>query len=665
MRVDWILDPVLELPRSAKRLIAILVDAALAILAVWIAMYLRLGEFVPLSGQGWPAAIGALLLAVPIFAMTGVYRIVFRHIGWDAVATLLQAVVSYGLLYAAIFTAFGIEGVPRTVGVIQPIVLLVAIVGSRAFVRKLGRRSGRRTTDGPLSRTLIYGAGSAGRQLAAALADTHKHRVVGFIDDSRDLQGSTIDGLRVWDSTRLAQLIEAYDVKEVMLAIPSATRKRRNEIVAEVRHLGVMVKTLPGLMDIVSGKVSVANIRPLDIEDLLSRDPVPINPGRVEASVKDVSVLVTGAGGSIGSELCRQILAARPSQILLVENSEFNLYSIQRKLQNFAANDPSLASIEVVPLLASVCDESRMRRIFEVYKPATVYHAAAYKHVPLVEHNVIEGARNNILGTHVCAKLAAEFRSRTFVLISTDKAVRPTNVMGATKRVAEMLLQSLASQQPATCFCMVRFGNVLGSSGSVVPLFRQQISAGGPVTVTHHEITRFFMTIPEAAQLVLHAAAMAGGGEVFVLDMGEPVKVLKLAERMIELSGLQVRNDDHPEGDVEIVFTGLRPGEKLYEEVLIGNDPVCTEHPRIMKASEAFPQAERLRKDLIKLQDAIARHDVGPVRDLLRELVPEYAAAPQVVDWIAEQERLAGRAGPAQSQASPSNFQFDNGPLRL
>jgi len=638
MRFDWILDPVLELPRTTKRLIAVLVDAALAVLAVWLALYLRLGEFVALSGQVWPAAVGAPLLATPIFALSGIYRTVHRHIGWDALTTLVQAVTCYGLVYASVFTAFGVEGVPRTVGVIQPIVLLIGVASSRAVIRRLGRRNKGDMHEQSRSNVLIYGAGLAGRQLATALTDTHRSQVIGFIDDARDLQGSTIDRLRIWPPDRMADLIEANDVQEVMLAIPTATRKRRNEIVAGVRHLGVMVKTLPGLLDIVSGKVSITDIRPLEIEDLLSRDPVPIDIRRVGTSVRDRIVMVTGAGGSIGSELCRQIIAAKPEKLLLVENSEFNLYVIQRELQNIASSDPSLANIEILPLISSICDKTRMNRIFKLYRPTTVYHAAAYKHVPLVEHNVIEGARNNVIGTQICAALAAEYGVRTFVLISTDKAVRPTNVMGATKRVAEMTLQALASTQSDTCFCMVRFGNVLGSSGSVVPLFRQQIASGGPVTVTHREITRFFMTIPEAAQLVLHAAAMAQGGEVFVLDMGEPVKVVKLAERMIELSGLRLRNDDNPDGDIEIVFTGLRPGEKLYEEVLIGNNPICTEHPRIMKANETFPMVTTLERELNNLRSAINEHNAKKVRDILGDLVPDYAAPPMMVDWIVEQE---------------------------
>ena len=633
--IDRIIEPAVALPRAVKKAIVLTVDAALCILTVWLAFYLRLNVWVPLSDIGWQAAI-ASLFAIPVFVVFGLYRAVFRYISWDALAAITQAVFIYGLIYAAAFTAFQIEGVPRTIGIIQPILLLIAVVAVRAFGRHLltGGLS-RRLRRKDRRNVLIYGAGSAGRQLAGAFIDMRDTRIVGFIDDERNLQGSSVGGLRVWSSARIADVVEQLDVAEVYLAIPSATRKRRNQILRSIRSLNVAVRTLPGIMDLVDGKVTVSDLRPLEIEDLLGRDAVAPNDALLERNIRDKVVLVTGAGGSIGSELCRQIQAVGPSCLLLVDSSEYALYSIHRELGRLRPEETPGAPT-LVPLLASVTDASRMGEIFGAWRPDTVYHAAAYKHVPLVEHNVVEGVRNNVVGTRLCAELARRHQAASFVLISTDKAVRPTNMMGASKRLAEMVLQAIAAEATETCFSMVRFGNVLGSSGSVVPLFRQQIANGGPITVTHREITRFFMTIPEAAQLVLQAGAMAKGGEVFVLDMGEPVPVVKLARRMIELSGLQVKDDKNPEGDIEIVFTGLRPGEKLYEELLIGNNPVATDHPLVMMASESFLPLSEVEAGLSQLLDAFARHDVRQVRDLVRQLVPDYAAAPEIVDYVFE-----------------------------
>jgi len=638
--IDRIIEPAVALPRIVKKGLVLTLDASLCILAVWVAYYLRLNYWVQLSEVGWQTAL-ASLLALPIFAAAGAYRTVFRYVSWEALGALTQAVFVYGIIYASIFTAFSVDGVPRTIGIIQPLLLLLFVAASRVIARHLlsgafSRR--RRRSRDDRKHVLIYGCGSAGRQLAGAISESYDAKLVGFVDDNKNLHGSMISGVRVWSSERLPDVVDRLKITEVYLAIPSASRKRRNQILKAIRTLPVAVRTLPGLMDLVDGKVTVNDLRPLEIEDLLGRETVPADDALLAKNIRGKVVLVTGAGGSIGSELCRQIHAVGPATLLLVDSSEFALYTVHRELERLRP-EGALAAPELVPLLGSVADESRMRRIFSAWRPHTVYHAAAYKHVPLVEHNVVEGARNNVIGTRVCARLAQQFDARNFVLISTDKAVRPTNMMGASKRLAELVLQAAAASGPRTCFSMVRFGNVLGSSGSVVPLFRQQISAGGPITVTHREITRFFMTIPEAAQLVLQAGAMAKGGEVFVLDMGEPVPVLKLARRMIELSGLQVRDDKNPEGDIEIVFTGLRPGEKLYEELLIGNNPTATEHPRVMMASEGFVPLAELNAALDQLEGAIARHDVAAVRDLVGRLVPEYQAAPEIVDFVTAEER--------------------------
>jgi FlaA1/EpsC-like NDP-sugar epimerase len=642
MFVDRIIEPVLALPRIVKKAIALGMDGALCVLTVWLAYSLRVGIWVPLSGYGWPAALGSVAIALPIFVAFGLYRAVFRYVGWESFAAIAQAVLVYGIIYASIFTAFAIPGIPRTVGVIQPVLLVIALVAARVAARYvLGGRFRRMVRRDNKKNVLIYGAGSAGRQLASALSDTADTRVRGFLDDDRGLQGSVIGGIRVLNPANIADAVEGLAISEIFLAIPSAAQTRRNDILRHIRAVGVAVRTLPGILDLAHGKVSVSHLRPLEVEDLLGRDAVAPQLDLLERNIVGKCVMVTGAGGSIGGELCRQILGRKPIRLLLVEANEYALYALHKELRGRIV-DLELAGVELVPLLASVCDEPRLRAIFEAWRPATVYHAAAYKHVPLVEHNPIEGVRNNVFGTMTCALLARAFAAENFVLISTDKAVRPTNVMGASKRLAEMVLQAIAAERPATCFSMVRFGNVLGSSGSVVPLFREQISAGGPVTVTHREIIRYFMTAPEAAQLVVQAGAMARGGEVFVLDMGEPVRIHELAARMIELSGLKVRGEQNPDGDIEIEFTGLRPGEKLYEELLIGDNPTTTDHPRVMMAIEGFLPLADLFEALKQLRDSVEAQDVRDVLRILGELVPEYVPGAEVADWVTRQESRAG-----------------------
>jgi UDP-N-acetylglucosamine 4,6-dehydratase len=639
---ERIVEPLLALPRIVKRSIVLAIDAGLCVLTVWMAISLRIGDFVPLYFWGWPAALVSLVVALPIFVAFGFYRAVFRYVSWEALATISQAILIYGIIYSAIFTAFSIPGVPRTVGVIQPVLLLIAVGASRALGRYVlgGRyRYGQRARE--RRNILIYGAGFAGRQLSTALSDTLESHVVGFLDDDRHLHGSVIGRVRVWSPEKVAALVKRYDVSEIFLALPSVSRARRNEILTLMRSAGAAVRTLPGLLEIAQGKVTVSDVKPLEIEDLLGRNTVAPDVALMERNIRGKTVLVTGAGGSIGSELCRQILKFAPARLLLLDMNEYGLYDIHRELER-AETGPGATGAELVPLLASACDEPRVRKIFRAWRPHTIYHAAAYKHVPLVEHNMIEGVRNNVVGTVVCAQLARDFGAESFVLVSTDKAVRPTNVMGASKRLAEMALQAAADDGPDTCFSMVRFGNVLGSSGSVVPLFRQQVANGGPVTVTHREITRYFMTIPEAAELVIQAGAMARGGEVFVLDMGEPIRVLELATRIVELSGLKLRDEHNPDGDIDIVFTGLRPGEKLYEELLIGEDPIATTHPRIMMARERFLPLSEFAGRFARLADAIRAQDLPQVREILRDTVPEYMAAEHVVDLVTLEEQSRG-----------------------
>jgi FlaA1/EpsC-like NDP-sugar epimerase len=628
----------LALPRVMKRLVALSVDAGLCVLTVWLAFYLRLGEWIALSGDArWSpfwAMTGSLLFALPVFVVSGLYRAIFRYAGWQASLAVARAVGIYTVLYAAVFTAFGMPGVPRTVGLIQPILLFMAVAGSRAFVRYwLGGLYRNILKRSELPKALIYGAGNAGMQLAAALSNSHELRVAGYLDDDVRLQGHVLNGLVVYAPEDLPELVETLAIRDVLLAIPSASQQRRAEILSRMREARVAVRTLPSVVELAQGKVTVSALREPDIDDLLGRAPVPPDQILLGRNIRDKVVLVTGAGGSIGSELCRQIIRLDPVTLLLVEQSEFALYALHQELSHAMPNQ-----IRLVPLLASVRDAARMGEIMAAWLPQTVYHAAAYKHVPLVEHNPAEGIRNNVFGTLTAAKAAQEYGVADFVLISTDKAVRPTNIMGASKRLAEMVLQARAAVSPGTRFTMVRFGNVLDSSGSVVPKFRQQIREGGPITLTHLEVTRYFMTIPEAAQLVIQAGALAGlaneGGQVFVLDMGEPVRIIDLALRMVELSGLSVRDADHPDGDIEIKEIGLRPGEKLYEELLIGENPEPTTHPRIMKAREEFLPQAVLDPKLVALQAALDANDVPLIRRMLEELVSGYRPHGEIVDWV-------------------------------
>ena len=639
--------PVLGLPRGAKRSVVILLDISLCVLAVWLAYYLRLGEFIGFArhsqwgpGASWAAAT-SVMLTLPLFVVSGLYRAIFRYSGWPALLAVARAVGIYGLLYASVFTAIGVAGVPRTVGIIQPILLLLFVGASRALARVwLGDQYLSILKRASRPKVLIYGAGSTGRQLAAAMANSHEMQVAGFLDDDDRLQGHVLNGQPIYNPADLDNLATTLNISDVLLAMPSLSRKRRNEILGQIRSAHVAVRTLPSVTHLAQGKVSISDLRDLDIDDLLGREPVTPNHILLVKNIVGKVVLVTGAGGSIGSELCRQILAVNPAKLLLIEQNEFALYAIHQELEEKLARLDVATPPVLVPLLASMQDEDRMREIMSTWHPDTVYHAAAYKHVPLVEHNPAAGIKNNVLGTLRTAQAAAENGVSDFVLISTDKAVRPTNVMGASKRLAEMALQALAATQAgmgvagSTRFSMVRFGNVLGSSGSVVPRFRQQIRDGGPITLTHPEVTRYFMTIPEAAQLVIQAGAMAKGGDVFVLDMGQPVKIMDLARRMVELSGLTVKDEQNPEGEIEITVTGLRPGEKLYEELLIGDNPKPTVHPRIMKAHEEFIPWAEFEGKLTALEMALNVNDVGVIRLMMQQLVAGYIPSDDIVDWV-------------------------------
>ncbi len=635
----------LELPRAIKRLLALTADALLCILTVWLALCLRLDEVVTMHTNHWIAVGFSLAFALPVFVLSGLYRGIFRHANSVALLAVTKAMVIYGTIYAALLTTVALPGVPRSVGFIQPLLLLLGVGASRVLARYI--LSGtylREVRQGNTSKVLVYGAGEAGRQLIDAMRSGRQMQAVGFLDDDARLHDQEINGLRIYNPKNLDQVIHQLKVSDVLLAIPSASRQRRNEILQRMREVRVSVRSIPSLMELAQGNVHVNDLIELDIEDLLGRDTVPPDAQLLQKNIMGKVVLVTGAGGSIGSELCRQIIRSRPLTLLLIELNEYALYSIHQELLQLRPD----GEVTLVPLLASVRDDDRMHEIMRTWKPQTVYHAAAYKHVPLVEHNPAEGVKNNVLGTLSAALAAASHGVADFVLISTDKAVRPTSVMGASKRLAEMLLQALAagagSRGWQTRFAMVRFGNVLGSSGSVVPLFRDQIKKGGPVTLTHKDITRYLMSIPEAAQLVIQAGAMAQGGDVFVLDMGQPVRIVDLATRMIELSGLTVRSDDQPGGDIEINVTGLRPGEKLYEELLIGDNPLTTQHPRIFKANEDFLPWEALDEYLVTLRSALEANDVAAIRLLLQQVVPGYQPEGSVVDWVHLEELRSGKS---------------------
>jgi FlaA1/EpsC-like NDP-sugar epimerase len=618
---------ILNLPRWLKQLVVMLVDVFCVLLATWLAYSLRLEEWHGFIPQQKFAYLAAVLLAIPVFIKFGVYKTVLRFAGAHSIVMMGKAIAIYGVLY---FTAIFMLASPyiyRSIGLVQPIILFILMAGCRVLASiGFGFRAYGKNGRPVLGTLLIYGAGHSGMQIATALRQSGQYFLAGYIDDSPEYRGSTINGLTVYSPGEIARLIDTHGVTDILLAMPSIGRARRNQILQSLRDFHIHVRSLPDLIDLAQGRVTVLDIKELEPDDLLGRESVEPDAKLIAKNILNKVVLVSGAGGSIGSELCRQILRAQPRKLLLLDHSEFNLYAIESELNTAIQVTGSDPSEKIIPILGSVKDAGRLEEIFSRWKIDTVYHAAAYKHVPLVECNPFEGLQNNVIGTFNLATISQSHGVSNFVLISTDKAVRPTNVMGASKRFAELILQALAdaNKSVGTCFSMVRFGNVLGSSGSVVPLFREQIKVGGPITLTHAEVTRYFMTIPEAAQLVIQAGAMAHGGEVFVLDMGEPVKIFDLARRMVQLSGLSVQDEQNPHGDVEIVVTGLRPGEKLYEELLIGENPTSTSHPRIMMAREEYLSLEDLTQEIKLLRIAVEKTNFDDVVAQLKKLVHGY-----------------------------------------
>jgi FlaA1/EpsC-like NDP-sugar epimerase len=613
----------IQLPRPLKKSFVLVIDGLLILLATWLAFSLRLDSWdAPKEIHYWAYCL-SLAFSIPIFIAFGLYKAIFRFAGQFTIIAIAKSSVIYGIaLFATLIFFFKPEEIPRSIGIIQPMLTFLLITASRGGARVLLGQVYRNIfayQDRP--KVLIYGAGQTGRQAAYSIRASETMTILGFIDDNKTLQGGVIDGFKVYAPEQIFQLKQKLGVSDVLLALSSTKRSRKSQILAALSRHQIHVRSLPNLVDFADGTLRISDLREVDIDDLLGRD------ANLQANINDnvhqgKVVLVSGAGGSIGSELCRQIILLNPQKIVLLDHSEFNLYAIEKELEEFSQQQG--IKIDLLPKLVSVLDYKNLQAVLKNEKVQIIFHAAAYKHVPLVESNITTSIKNNVWGTLNLANIAIELGVEKFILISTDKAVRPTNVMGASKRIAELVLQSLAENGSRTCFSMVRFGNVLGSSGSVIPLFRKQIQDGGPITLTHPEVTRYFMTIPEAAQLVLQAARMSEGGEVFILDMGEPIKILDLAKRLIDLSGLSLRDDKNPHGDIEIQVTGLRPGEKLYEELLIGDNPESTSHPRIMKARESFIAWDDLDLFLTQLDQAILKNDEKAIKDMLSVMVAGY-----------------------------------------
>jgi len=635
-RIPAFAETLVGLSRSTKRFIMLLADATAIPLALWVSLVLKFDELTPSLERTTGNYLIAPISAVIIFSALGLYRAVVRFIGPKTMLTVVVGVTLSVLALGAYDRLHDAAELPASALAIFWALALLYVVGSRFLIRYLFSRTRNGKPPAPVA---IYGAGDAGARLSSVLIGGPHFEPVVFIDDKRALQGSQINGLRVFDPCELPNLIRKHGIERILLAMPSASRRRRREILTALEPLGVHVQSLPDLSDIIAGKASIDELREVDVSDLLGRDPVPPNPKLFESCIRDKCVMVTGAGGSIGSELCRQIMSVGPRRLVLFEVSELALYNTQRELEEVSRRE-NLA-VEILPLLGNAHHRHRVREVLSTLGVQTIYHAAAYKHVPIVEHNVIEGVHNNVISTWYTAEAALETGVETFVLISTDKAVNPANVMGATKRLAELVLQALQERSASTRFCMVRFGNVLASSGSVVPLFREQIRRGGPVTVTHPDVIRYFMTIPEAAQLVIQAGSMAKGGDVFVLDMGRPVRIDDLARRMISLMGLTVRDASNPDGDIEIQYTGLRTAEKLFEELLIGTNVTGTDHPMIMRAMEHSIPWPRMQQILNELLVALASFDCRRALALLTESVAEYRAKHAISDYVWTRKSIA------------------------
>ena len=633
-KIQKSLNKILNIPRSAKTFIAVSLDFSACVISTWASFYLRLGDLVYLSEKGFEALIISLALSFPIFYVFGLYKAIFRHSGTYALLVVSRAIFIYSIFYLTFISFIGIRGLPRTIGLIQPFILLIIMCSWRIFIRSILRKIlVSNHNNKKINKALVYGSGQSGRQLVQAMRDSNEILIKGFLDDNKDKQGFFIDGKPIYSPEKLQKIIKSKKINLILLALPNIDSKERNKIIRNLSKYKIAIRSIPGINDLARGK-SFTDFVDLDIDDLLGRIQVEPFEELMKKNIYKKIILVTGAGGSIGSELCRQIIKLKPEKLLLVELSEFALYSIHSEIEQFKS-----LNAEVIPLLGSVQDVKRMKEIVSIWKPETIYHTAAYKHVPIVEYNLIEGLKNNVIGTYELANLAIKNQVANFVFVSTDKAVRPTNIMGATKRLAELCLQAFNKKFYSnsdnllnTKFSIVRFGNVLQSSGSVIPKFRDQIKKGGPVTLTHKNIMRYFMTITEASQLVIQAGALAKGGDVFVLDMGSPIKIYDLAVKMIELSGLTLKSSHNSQGNIEIVITGLRPGEKLYEELLLSKNPVRTKHPKIFRSNEPYIELDELIKEIKYLKNLMKKNDFENIRAKLKELVIDFYPNTGIID---------------------------------
>ncbi len=623
----------LDLPRDIKLIISLAVDIFLCITTVWVAFYLRLGEFNFSEKTIIFPSLLSIIFAIPVFYISGLYRTIFRYSGWPAMLTVSKSIIIYGFLFSTFIFLISFRDVPRTIGIIQPLLLFFTVGGSRALVRYwIGNLYRIRIKKSNLPKAAIYGAGNAGRELILALENNNEFVVSCFLDDDKDKQGRVLAGKQIYSPDSLEYLVKNRNISYLFLALPRLNSGQRIKIIKKVSKFNLTVRTLPNLIEIAKGNISSTNLIELEIDELLGREKVDPDKLLLKKNISNQIVLVTGAGGSIGGQLCREIMRIKPKTLLLLDSNEFSLYRILSELNSINKEEV----IKIIPLLCSIQDNKNINSIFKTWRPNTVYHAAAYKHVPIVEYNLAEGLKNNVFGTLTIAKASLRTKVENFVFISTDKAVRPTNVMGASKRLGEVCLQALFANQEKknTKFSMVRFGNVLDSSGSVIPKFRKQIKDRTPITLTHPDMSRYFMTIVEAAELVIQAGAMSEGGDVFLLDMGEPVKIYDLAKKMINFSGLQLKNKNNPKGDIEILITGLRPGEKLFEELLIEDNSLPTKHPKIFKAQDSFLPWNELTNEIDSLERFIYKNDVKNIISILRKLVIGYNPPNEIVDWI-------------------------------
>ena len=621
----------INLPRFAKRIIAIIFDLCLCVLCTWFAFYLRLDQFISIKGAGLTAAMVSVALALPVFWLFGLYRTILRYSGLSIMTSVSFTLLVYGLLYFSVFGVYGVKDIPRSIGILQPMLLFFAVVSSRLFVKYLlGGNYFSKNRFFFLKNVLVYGAGSAGRQLVSSLVNNSELNVVGFLDDDDRLHGQILQGQKIYPTLKIADLIKSKEVQLILLALPSIPRSRRNEILKNLSNYPLQVKTLPTVTDIIQGRVNLSDIKDLDVDDILNRDQVLPNPKLLSKNITSKVVLVTGAGGSIGSELVRQILKQNPEKLLLLDLNEFALFKIYEEVKIAYEN------LIIIPLLVNVQDQSKVSEIFKTFKVDTVYHAAAYKHVPLVEENISESIKNNVFATLAVTKAALSHQVENFVFVSSDKAVRPTNIMGASKRLSELCVQGLYknAKNNRTNMSIVRFGNVLESSGSVIPKFKKQIKDGGPITLTHPDVTRYFMTLTEASQLVIQAGAMGADCDLFVLDMGESVKIKDLIYKIVRLSGQSVKDENNKEGDIEIKVIGLRPGEKLYEELLLGDNPQKTQHPKIQKAQDPFIPFNQLEVDLNNLKNLVDNNKVLEAKELLAKIVKTYQSNSAIVDHV-------------------------------